>query len=422
MKKALIAIFILSSSSLAAQNRLGVVDIAVDPILVDERASLVDDLRRALAARSSFEVLRKEEVETDLRLLNPLDEKEADLVASHENYLVDVLRELDAAKSLYRSSDFGKMITTLNSVFPNLDSAAIAIEETQVKEIISLLAVAEYFLGRRGRSDALLTALFEFDPAHVFSSNVYPPGVISRFNQIRSQRSPARVRLLLKSRESDFKVSFLGKDLELEVENGVPFVKVPLENEILNSFSLVVQKEGYATQIFPVSDIPDRIRFQPLGSRPLETKGVFDVLNSLSASAALKDVMKEVGADVFLLAHATKDLTNVWVIRAQWINKTASRRSPVMKAENLERTLAIELSVEQLLGFLGPDGEIISDLGSWALGDPKNEYQSEKPAEAFYKKWWFWTLVGVAGAGAGVGTYFLVKPEDKTRFVVEPAN
>lgn len=32
---------------------------------------------------------------------------------------------------------------------------------------------------------------------------------------------------------------------------------------------------------------------------------------------------------------------------------------------------------------------------------------------AFYKRWWFWTLVGVAVTGAAVGTAFALRPEDQ---------
>jgi hypothetical protein len=38
------------------------------------------------------------------------------------------------------------------------------------------------------------------------------------------------------------------------------------------------------------------------------------------------------------------------------------------------------------------------------------------PAKPFYKKWWFWTIVGVAVAGATVGTAVAMQPEDEAPF------
>ena len=38
--------------------------------------------------------------------------------------------------------------------------------------------------------------------------------------------------------------------------------------------------------------------------------------------------------------------------------------------------------------------------------------ETPPPSRPFYKRWWFWTAVGVAVAGATVGTVIALQPED----------
>jgi tetratricopeptide (TPR) repeat protein len=38
---------------------------------------------------------------------------------------------------------------------------------------------------------------------------------------------------------------------------------------------------------------------------------------------------------------------------------------------------------------------------------------AERPARPFYTRWWFWTAVGVAVAGATVGTVLALQPDDQ---------
>lgn len=421
----IIVCFVLGSfvsSEVGAQSKIAVVDMTVDPVLADERESLVDDFRQVMARRSSLEVLRKQEVDRSLRRTNPLDEQEAAQETAHQNYRQQIQRELETARNLYRSSDFRRLVDNLTAVWQNLNAAARAIEESSTKEVLSLLAVGEYFLGQRGRSDQYLEALFDFDPQFLLSSDIFPPGIISRFNQIRQQREPRSQSFALRSNEGSFRVRFLGKEVPVALESSFYRFQIPSNNELLQSFEILFRKEAFAVLSFAARDLPDRLEFESLGSRPLSTEGLFGVLNALSPSERLRELLSEIPADLFVLAHATKDLRDSWIIRSQWINKSASRRSPVLTSEHADRATALRLSVEQLLSFLGPDGELVTDARLWREADLGPVVAARRERDPFYQRWWFWALVGAAGAGAGVGSYYLLRPDSKTKFVVEPAN
>ncbi|MBM4387635.1 MAG: PEGA domain-containing protein [Deltaproteobacteria bacterium] len=52
--------------------------------------------------------------------------------------------------------------------------------------------------------------------------------------------------------------------------------------------------------------------------------------------------------------------------------------------------------------------------GEPAPSKPKESDEKVEEETRFYEAWWFWTAVGVVAAGAGVGTYFLLKGESST--------
>lgn len=72
--------------------------------------------------------------------------------------------------------------------------------------------------------------------------------------------------------------------------------------------------------------------------------------------------------------------------------------------------------------------EKVSSLATQSLDselglDEKTEYhekEDEKSKDSVLKKWWFWTIIGGAvAAGAGVGTYFLLRPDGSSGATLE---
>ena len=65
--------------------------------------------------------------------------------------------------------------------------------------------------------------------------------------------------------------------------------------------------------------------------------------------------------------------------------------------------------VEQLIDEL-EQKKAQSDTEKFGLGNNQNPPPGGggEPTKPIYKKWWFWTGVGVVAAGAGVGTYLVL--------------
>ena len=79
--------------------------------------------------------------------------------------------------------------------------------------------------------------------------------------------------------------------------------------------------------------------------------------------------------------------------------------------ERKEEAIA-ESEPTQLAGMGGPP------VGA----QPKATVDSSKGKSAWYKTWWFWTIVGAAAAGAGGAAYFLGQgtPTDTVQVNVTP--
>jgi hypothetical protein len=82
--------------------------------------------------------------------------------------------------------------------------------------------------------------------------------------------------------------------------------------------------------------------------------------------------------------------------------------------------------LEYVVELRAPSGQVVGRAGSvelpltYATPAPLEDAPVEPPAEGparrrWYRSWWFWTIVGVAVAGAGVTTaVVLTRPEDPT--------
>jgi len=82
----------------------------------------------------------------------------------------------------------------------------------------------------------------------------------------------------------------------------------------------------------------------------------------------------------------------------------------------LESTADLEKAIFYFESFLNnaPETPLRGEVGG-EVASLRRELAARKHAAAhppFYKRWWFWTLVGVAVTGATVGTVFALQPKN----------
>jgi len=87
--------------------------------------------------------------------------------------------------------------------------------------------------------------------------------------------------------------------------------------------------------------------------------------------------------------------------------------------KRISRKESIEKAIFYFRSFLNnvPDTPMRDDIDKELARLDRELAELSKPPPPFYKRWWFWTAVGVVAVGATVGTVIALQPDD-----MEPVN
>lgn len=408
--------------SLQAQTnkRLGVVDVETDGLLAPEKIQLLEMFRKRLAEQRILLVVRQEEINSYLVQKNPLREKIKAEILLQENRLSEAKQLLQEGWRYYRASQFGESINVLESAWKALDSAPLVVDLNTVLEILGLLVSCHFFEANEDQALSYMKTILDLSPAHFLDVKKFPPPVVDFFNEAKKEDRYIWKNVEIAGDLEGAMGKFLGRGIPIRSNT----ISLPSDHPDLGTKPIVLYKENVAPVVYQMDKLPSRIEFESLGDKRVSTKGLFMPMGEfVTPPLPLKSLLQKMNLSVALLAFATKDLNQNYVLKGQWLETRTSRTSPVVekRGQSLEKT--VDQTVEELLKYISPDGQVMSDvnLSSGNVGAPFAEIEASS-SKAFYKTWWFWTLVGVGVAGVGTGSYFLFKPDDTLKFSVSEVN
>lgn len=412
--------FILFSTQVYGQVAdLAIVDAETEAVSDEERKAFLMALREKMSEQSAFRILREDDIKAKLTVENDLAKRVQELRASQQRRYSQLKSQFSEARQGYSSSRFAESISIFENIWRSLNSVSLVLEWSFTEELLFYWASLEYLSGEEVKARTYFGTLLDLSPQAFIDINLFPPNVVEFFNRIKSApRYPYRAQFVKTNQAFEAKV--LGKRLETRVVEGGVEIVAPFGHSVAGNAALALEAEGHAPRFVRLKELPDEIRFRSLQAEPLKTSQLFGVLGTLTRSPALNEVVSLLDVDVVLLADLSKDLDSKYLARAQWLELMTDRRSSIVTASDRGiEALSAKLK-DKLLAFLSPEGKVISASESEFSPKPPQSLVRRRQ-KRFYETWWFWTAVGAGIVGGGVGGYFLFKPDDKTRFVVEPA-
>lgn len=416
-------LFIFLSQNLGAQGeltRVAIVDFGFDGKDANDRAIIRSVIEKMASERSPIPVLSTEEIAEKLLVKNRVREKLEIRKTSEANRYALMGSQLEEAKKIYLSSQFSEALSRLNLIYRSLDSVTTSLEGQLTEEVLQYLASAEWFLKNERAARQYLSALLDLDPLFVIDAQRFPPPIVSLFSEIKTQVRYPKRRVTFRTEATEVSAKFMG--FNWEVERGPDqlwSIYLPIGHPILGSKAVLLRALNSAPLVFEINRVPSDLKFESILDQRYSTQGLYSVLNNSTPSPRFLEVSRVVGASVIFLGDFIQDLKGEWTAKGQWFDLNSLQGSVVVAQEGYEVQAISSLLMARAVELLNAEG-----IRSEAL--LRNQIATESEAmpreeTPYYKTWWFWTAVGVASVGAGVGGYYLFKPKENLRFRVQEA-
>ena len=395
---------------------LAMIDVASRSLSDQQRLEVRAAFLSELSSKGGFRLIPDASIQAAIVKKNPLREEVEKFAKEQKKRQAEVKSQFDSGKKAYLASEFDFAKSTLEKSLAGANEAMWGLESEVAFQILEFLSATELFLGNEERAKFLLGAVLDLDPSYVVDSQKFPPEFNDLFNQVRVQpRFPMEWVKISSENLSDLKVTFMGQMVPTKIENGL-WIEILKGHPFWGKMGLSVDRNGYAPILFDLHQIPRDLEFVSLNDRQVATATLLAPLGTATPSPELKSLIRSIKADLVILASAERTGSGDFQVEGQWLESQSLRTSPVVVAisDSLERS--VQRTVSELFDYLSPLGYVMSEkLVVMAEEAPVAE---SKP---FFKKWWAWAILGVAVAGAGVGGYLLLRPEDNLRVQVGPA-
>lgn len=403
--------------SVFSQNikRLALVDIESDFLSAEDKAEILNSLRERLLDLRQVSLIRADEIEARLQQKNPVRADVERVQAQQTNKKVEIERSLEQAQKYYLASQFDEAITLLSGSLMALNSAALAMTVDLPQDILRLLAASHFFQGNEPQARYYLSALLDLDSSAVLNAQKYPPSFIELFNQVKSSGRASWEILQLPSNIRNLKAHFMGQSVEIKEGELVSF-RLPFHHPVWGSKAVIIEAEGYAPILFTLDKPPSNLNFVSTEDKKLMTKGLFRPVGNSTAPVELKRLVSGLKPDILFLGAAERSENGLLNVEGQWLEEPTGRSSPVVRVNARDIPTAVEKLISQLLDYLSPEGAVLGE--KFVPYEERPEMVAETP---YYKTWWFWTIVGAAAVGTGLGTYLLLNQNDTVRVKVSPA-
>lgn len=400
----------LNLLAVSAQPKLGLVDFVNEGLSIEDSKLILPALRQEFQWQSVYEVLREEEVELLKLDIDPLQVSAREEFERQKQKITGLKEQVRQAKLFYAESRFQESQSVLENTWYTAAANSLAVEPELAQEILSYLAANLYFQDQQEMAREVLGSLHIVFPEYSLDATKFPPALLSISTEIKKSDISVK-ELRVNANVSGFQVRLFGKQIGDSGPTNYAEIRLPENSSLFAAASLVLEKNGYAPVLLPISNLSAEVQFQRYRKEKLETEKLFGVLGRLSPPPELLKFMKERRIDVVLLLNASKNFNSEWILRGQLFRAANGDRTPVVESVGMKLPETSKRLVKRLLFYVSPQGEITEP-------NQINFIERTETPKALYQKWWFWTLVGVGAAGLGLGSYYIFKPEDEVRFHV----
>ncbi len=422
-------VYVLAFGPVFAQSvkRTGVIDVDSDVLSDADKASVIAFVKDRFAKETYLSLVRDEEIDENLVEKNRLRAQVERLRLDHENRLADLKTQFNEALKFYQASQFEEAIGVLEAAWSSLKTAALVMDTTLPSEILKLLAACHFFMGEESKSKQEFVTLLDLDPESLLSAQRFPPALQELYGKAKAEKRFERKFWTVGSSVQGIRANLLGYPIDFQEGEKTSF-KIPLGHPILGDQVLVVEKEGFVPLLISLKSLPTTLNWQPTSDQRQSTKGLFSPVGSLTPPVELKKIIQKLNLDLIFLNHVGRDPSGKWMVKAQLLEQPSGRTTPIVQRVNASLREALTEICNELLSYVSPEGAILTNpqrraAEAQAQAAEKAQVSAESGEDRpFYKTWWFWTIVGVGVAGAGVGAFLLLKPEDSFKFEVAPGS
>lgn len=405
------------------QKRLGVIDIESDAVTTENRIAVLNELKKALNDQRILALVRDQEVDTKLTQKNKLRGETEKLKADHADKKAEIETAIENGEAFFRASKFDEAIHAFEVALPLISQASLAISDSRVSDLLQYLGASNYFAGYEVQAEYYFSALLDWNPEAMINSQRFPPPIVELFNRVRAQPRAELKPWVFESTVRDLKISLAGLPMAMKESGGKNTVLLPVGHPLWGGMNVVVEREGFGPAIFAFNELPNEVKLLSTKDRRLVTRGLFAPLGATTPPVELKKLVVNLDLAVVFLGSVSKDLEGRWLLTGQWLEGGTSRTSPLVHASDVHMTIAVKSLVTDLLNYLDSSGRVISVATTGQnLPGESVVHTSASSSAPFYETWWFWTAVGIGVAGASIGGYYLLKPDDTLSVKVVRAN
>jgi len=409
----------LLSGRLEADSRSVLLyDLNTDQVSDSEKVSILSEIQVLLTNQTPLRVIDRKDVADAVVVENPMKEKLQLLILSQQKRYQELQEMMKEAKEFYRASNFIQARDRLLKIWKGLETTPLVVEAKFAVETLSYLGAVSFYLGDGVAQKAYFSTIWDLGVPSLFPQRNFPPNIVSVFNEQEEEERARKTPLSFSSNVADFELVFLGTKIPVSKVGGAFKVFLPIGQRQLTDQALHFRAQGHIPLIYRMDELPAVLVFESLEDRTSQTQLLFRPIFASSPSSQLMELASRLKANLILLGDVKKDLAGQWIGRFQWLDAQTAQASGVIEILAKNQANFNQLLRGQLLSWLSPEGFIVTREKYKAT--PRSGSSRAEEA-SITSQWWFWSLVGLGAAAAGTGTYFLLKPGNSVKFVVEPA-
>ena len=342
--------------------------------------------------------------------------EQKDLETRLEDFSQDKpVSEIDAAHTAYTEGikalgglDLPNAIKRLSTAVDELSTVLPFIKKQELADAMCALGVAYFQQGDKKEAKATFVRLLVWRADHVYDTEKFPPSVLSTFEEAKKAlEKMKRGSLEIRSEPAGAQVYVDGKYIGI-----TPAVA---EGLVVGEHWITFKKEGFRKSVLSVGVSP---KYQQTVTAMLERSGKY-----LLVEQAIAAVEKIVGQDKLDdTADNFKDF--LLLDHGVFVKATAGAQPNTLNIDTFLYDLRTRERLKKVTRTVTADspGQDVAQIVEALYTKISYEAELTVPKEAeppkqikrkpIYKRWWFWTIIGVAAGGVIAAGVLAPKPKN----------